>query len=84
MTKSALLYGNLQTEATTVECVFGVFVVTGCVAYVGCVFNLTHYLSDYIGSDCTKPAQSKYILLYFTSTTQPEYSTVCNFNSIYD
>ena len=33
MTKSALLYGNLQTEATTVECVFGAFVVAGCVAY---------------------------------------------------
>jgi len=33
MTKSALLYANLQTEATTVECVFGPFVAAGCVAY---------------------------------------------------
>ena len=33
MTKSALVYGNLQTEATTVECVFGAFVAAGCVAY---------------------------------------------------
>lgn len=33
MTKSALVYGNRQTEATTVECVFGVFIVTGCVAF---------------------------------------------------
>jgi hypothetical protein len=31
MTKSALLYVNHQTEATTLECVFGVFVATGCV-----------------------------------------------------
>jgi len=33
MTKSGLLYGNLQTEATTIECVFGAFVAAGCVAY---------------------------------------------------
>ena len=31
-----------------------------------------------------KPAQFKYILLYFTSTTQPEYSIVRNFGSICD
>ena len=29
MTKSALLYGQQPTEATTVECVFGVGIVTG-------------------------------------------------------
>ena len=29
MTKSALLYGQRPTEATTVECVFGVGIVTG-------------------------------------------------------
>jgi hypothetical protein len=29
MTKSALLYGQEPTEATTVECVFGVGIVTG-------------------------------------------------------
>ena len=29
MTKSGLVYGNRNTEATTVECIFGVFIVTG-------------------------------------------------------
>ena len=37
MTKSVLVYGNLQSEATIVECVFGVFVVTGCVAFTICI-----------------------------------------------
>ena len=46
---------------------------------LGCLFNRTHYLLDYIGSDSTKPAQLNYILVYFTSITQREYSTVCNF-----
>ena len=49
---------------------------------VRCVFDLAHYFPVYIGSDSMKPAQLKYILLYFTSTTQPEYSTVRNFGSI--
>ena len=31
--KPSLLYANLQTEATTAECVFGAFVAAGCVAY---------------------------------------------------
>ena len=72
-TKSALLYANSQTKATTVECVFGVFVT---------VYIQSHSLSsDYMGSDSPKPAQLKYILLYFMSTTKQEYSMVCNFRS---
>jgi len=83
MTKSVLVYGNRQTEASTVECIFGVLVVTGCVACTMCVQS--HLCpSVYIGSDSMKPAQFKYILLYFTSTTQPEYSIVRNFGSICD
>jgi len=48
------------------------------------VYNLTHYLPDYIGSDSMKPAQLKYILLYFTSTIQLEYFIVRHFGSIWE
>ena len=41
MTKSALVYANLQTEATTLECIFGVFVVTGCVAFSMAIESLS-------------------------------------------
>lgn len=47
MTKSVLVYGNLQSEATTVECVFGVFVVTGCVACTMCVRSRSLFPSLY-------------------------------------
>ena len=41
MTKSVLVYGNRQTDATSLECVVGVFGGIGYVGLIPCEFDLT-------------------------------------------
>ena len=79
MTKSVPLYGRQPTETTTVDCVFGVGIVTRWVNPQSENCASVDSRPAYVGSAFMRQVPTRCIQRYFTSTTLVDYFIVCQY-----